>query len=121
MSIAPTGDFVFSPKVRQRSIVRKQISRYSSPTIGLNIKGIVNKTGEFVDPDVNSVQLQLYLETEPGQDDPPGDLIATITLLNGLMHPDVGQFTYVLQPNQTPDSSLMTAVWTYNVGGAQFK
>lgn len=118
--VSPSGEYVYSPKLRQRSIVRKQISRYSSQTVGLNIKGIINGAESFIDPDPGTVSLQLYLEDNPDTETPPGNILATATDVSGLVHVSTGVYTYTLQPNQTIDSSLITALWSYKVQGTQF-
>lgn len=117
---APTGAYVFSPKLRSRSVVRTQISRYSSQIIGLNIKGILNGQETFIDPDIHSITLDLYLEDNPDTETPPGNLIDTVTDTTGLIHNSTGVYTFVLQPDQTLDASLLTGIWKYTVQGAQF-
>lgn len=118
---SPTGEYVYPAKLRQRSIVRKQVSRYSSQTIGLNIKGIINNQESFIDPDIGSVSMTLYLEDNPDTETPPGNVLATATDTAGLIHVSTGVYNYILQPNQTIDASLITVYWTYRVSGTQFQ
>jgi hypothetical protein len=89
--------------------------------MGINIKGIINNNEVFLDPDIGSVTLTLYLEDNPDTEIPPGNFIASATDLAGLTHVSTGVFTYVLQPNQTVDASLITALWTYKVSGTSFQ
>lgn len=117
----PSGEFIYSPKLRNRSVVRKQLSRYSSQIIGLNIKGFINNTESFVDPDAGTVTLTLYLEDNPDTETPPGNFLASATDTAGLTHVSTGVYSYTLQPDQTIDATLITGVWTYKVSGAQFK
>jgi hypothetical protein len=119
MTTPPTGEFVYSPKLLHRSIVRKQIARDSLQIVGINIKSLTDGDEEFTDPDPGSMTLAIYQENVPITDTPPGTLIITASG-SQLDHPDVGLFTYTLQPSVTSTPALLTAVWSYTVQSVAF-
>lgn len=113
MPVSPTGDYIYSPSLRQSSVVRKQISRFGMDTIGIRITG----SSGSVDADLNTVQLNIYQESNFDDLDPTGPLIITADEGVDIDHPEVGLYTYTITPPVTNIVCLLKAVWTYTVGG----
>lgn len=113
MPVSPTGDYIYSPSLRQSSVVRNQISRFGIDKIGIRISG---STGA-VDADVGTVVLNVFQETNFDDLDPTGPLIITATEGVDIDHPETGLYTYTITPPVTNIVCLLKAVWTYKVGG----
>ncbi|HEY6019030.1 MAG TPA: hypothetical protein VIY48_03795 [Candidatus Paceibacterota bacterium] len=113
MPVSPTGDYIYSPSLRQSSVVRNQISRFGIDKIGIRISG---STGA-VDADIGTVVLNVYQETNFDDLDPTGPLIITGTEGVDIDHPELGVYTYTITPPVTNVVCLLKAVWTYKVGG----
>jgi hypothetical protein len=113
--VSPTGDFIYSPSLRQSSVVRNQISGFGIDSIGIRITGA---TGP-VDADPGTVTLNIYQETNFDDADPIGPLIITAVEGVDINHTDPGSglYTYTLTPPVTNVVCLLKAVWTYQVGG----
>lgn len=115
MPVAPTGEYIYSPALRQSSVVRNQISRYGFGTIGIRV---TNPSTGPVDADADTVVLNVYQETSFEDTDPVGPLIITATqLASEIAHPETGVYTYTLTPPVTNVVCLLRAVWTYQVDG----
>lgn len=113
MPVSPTGEYIYSPSLRQTSVVRKQISRFGIDRIGIRITG---STG-VVNADTSTVSLKVYQESNFDDADPIGPLIITATEGVDIDHPEVGVYTYTITPPVTNVVCLLKAVWTYRVGG----
>lgn len=113
MPVSPTGDYIYSPSLRQSSVVRKQISRYGIDRIGIRVTG----ASGAVDADTSTVHLDIYQETNFDDLDPTGPLIITADEGVDIDHPETGVYTYTVTPPVTNVVCLLKAVWTYQVGG----
>lgn len=113
MPVSPTGEFIYSPSLRQSSITRNQISRYGVGKIGIRVSG----SSGAVDADTNTVHLDIYQETDFDDLDPTGPLIITADEGVDIDHPETGVYTYTILPPVTNVVCLLKAVWTYQVGG----
>lgn len=113
MPVSPTGDYIFSPSLRQTSVVRKQISRFGIDKIGIRVSG----SGGAVNADASTVSLNIFQETNFDDLDPIGPLIITATEGVDIDHPETGLYTYTITPPVTNVVCLLKAVWTYKVGG----
>lgn len=113
MGVSPTGEFIYSPSLRQSSVVRNQISRFGVDKIGIRVTG----TSGAVDADVSTVHLDIYQETNFDDQDPIGPLIITADEGVDIDHPETGIYTYTITPPVTNVVCLLKAVWTYQVGG----
>lgn len=113
MTVSPTGDYIYSPSLRQSSVVRNGISRYGVDKIGIRVSG----SGGSVDADTGTVVLNVYQEQNFEDLDPVGPLIITATEGVDLEHPETGVYTYTLTPPVTNVVCILKAVWTYQVGG----
>lgn len=113
MPVSPTGDYIYSPSLRQTAVTRKQISRYGIDQIGIRIGGASGP----VNADVNTVHLDIYQETNFDDGDPTGPLIITANEGVDIDHPEIGLYTYTVTPPVTNVVCLLKAIWTYKVGG----
>jgi hypothetical protein len=113
MPVSPTGDFVYSPSLRQSSVIRNQISRFGVDKIGIRVAG----GSGSVDADASTVALNIYQESNFDDLDPTGPLIITAVEGGDIAHPETGVYTYVITPPVTNIVCLLKAVWTYKVGG----
>ncbi len=113
MPVSPTGDYIYSPSLRQSSVVRNQISRFGIDKIGIRISG----SGGSVDADTGTVHLEIWQESDFDDLDPIGPLIITADEGADIDHPETGLYTYTITPPVTNIVCLLKAVWTYQVGG----
>lgn len=113
MPVSPTGDYIYSPSLRQTSVVRKQISRFGIDKVGIRITG----SSGALDADTSTVHLEIYQESDFDDQDPIGPLIITADEGVDIDHPEVGLYTYTITPPVTNIVCLLKAVWTYQVGG----
>lgn len=113
MGVSPTGEYIYSPSLRQSSIVRNQISIGGIDKIGIRIAG----SGGAVDADTSTVHLEVFQETNFDDLNPTGTLIITADEGVDIDHPETGVYTYTLTPPVTNVVCLLKAVWTYQVGG----
>jgi hypothetical protein len=113
MPVSPTGDYIYSPSLRQTSVVRKQISRFGIDKIGIRVTG----SGGAVNADTSTVHLDIYQESNFDDLDPIGPLIISANEGVDVDHPETGVYTYTITPPVTNIVCLLKAVWTYTVGG----
>lgn len=113
MPVSPTGEYIYSPSLRQSSVTRKQISLYGVDKIGIR----VSSGSGSVDADTSTVHLDVYQETNFDDVDPIGPLIITADEGVDIDHPETGVYTYTITPPVTNVVCLLKAVWTYQVGG----
>lgn len=118
MAEQPSGIAVVSPKIRDAALVRKFVSQYGLGYIALNVR---NASGG-VDPDADTLALNLYYldpnAAEQPTDDPRGSLVLTTS---DVVRDDLGYFHYDIGPENTAERGVLTAEWTYQVGGKSFK
>lgn len=112
MPVSPTGDYIYSPSLRQSSVVRNQISRFGMDKIGIRISG----SDGAVDADAGTVVLNIYQEIDFDDADPTGPLIITATGVD-VDHTETGLYTYTITPPVTNVVCLLKAIWTYQVDG----
>jgi len=111
--VSPTGEYIYSPSLRQTSVVRHQISRFGIDKIGIRVSG----SAGAVDADTSTVSLEIYQESNFDDLDPTGPLIITATEGVDIDHPETGLYTYTITPPVSNVVCLLKAVWTYQVGG----
>jgi len=116
--ITVVGTGVFSPKLRQASVVRKQVSQGGYGDLGLEIR---SKTGR-VDPDELSLRLfrkndfDTYNET-----DALGVMILELPTGDAkIIKEDVGRYYVELGPDVTDVLGNLTALWRYKIGDLVF-
>lgn len=127
MSITePSGSFIYSPKIRDQSVVRKFISQNGRGYIALSIidgtpGNVLATESKAVDADAGTIALTVYFDDVTAQFPPavPGVPVATVDS-TGITRTDVGMYYYDLGPAVTAYRGTLTAVWTYAVNGVQF-
>ena len=114
---SPSGESVYSPKIRDQSLVRKFVSQGGRGYVAIDIYNGATS----VDPDPNTLALQVWFNdvtATPGAD-PRGTRILNIP--TGDIHrEDIGKFDYEIGPPNTAYRGLLTAQWSYQVNGTGF-
>lgn len=119
----PSGMSVYSPKIRDSSVVRKMVSQNGSGYLALMVFDGQNP----VDPVANSVALKVWYDStnpEVPYEDPRGELILSVddhTGTNTIQRESEGKFYYNIGPEHTANRGVLTAEWTYEVNGHEFK
>lgn len=113
----PSGESVYSPKIRDQSLVRKFVSQGGRGYVAIDI---YNGTAS-VDPDDGTLSLQIWFRdtTAHDGDDPRGTQILTIPT-EEIHREDTGRYDYEIGPPNTAYRGLLTAQWSYQVDGASF-
>lgn len=118
----PSGVGVFSPKIRDASVVRRFVSRNGYGYLSLGVL----KGQTPIDPDVDTVKLKVFYNAgveSDEDDDPRGDLIINVDDHSGtdiVKKEEVGKFYYDIGPDHTQNRGVLTAEWTYQVDGKDF-
>lgn len=113
----PSGESVYSPKIRDQSLVRKFISQGGRGYVAINIYDGTTS----VDPDDGTLTLQVWFKdvTTHSGDDPRGTQILTVAT-EDIHREDTGRFDYQIGPPNTAYRGLLTAQWSYQVNGQSF-
>lgn len=118
MAEQPSGAGVYSPKIRDQALVRKFVSQYGNGYVAIDVRG---REGS-VDADPDTMRLRLWYkdptEEIPSTDDPRGLEVLDTTEVN---HPETGKYDYNIGPEHTAQRGVLTAEWTYQVSGNEFK
>ena len=119
MAVNPSGISVFSPKIRDEALVRRLIGQGGRGYVSINIYD----GSKSVDADADSISLKVWfldvLAEFPSTDDPRGALIIDVDS-SQIQREDVGHYYYDIGPENTQNRGVMTALWTYSVGGTEF-
>jgi hypothetical protein len=114
---SPSGESVYSPKIRDQSIVRKFVSQGGRGYVAIDIyNGTVS-----VDPDPGTLTLQVWfndITATPGAD-PRGTRLLTVTS-EEIHREETGKYDYQIGPPNTLYRGLLTAQWNYQVNGIGF-
>ena len=115
----PSGISIYSPKLRDSAVVRKQISQNGNGYISVEIWDGQNA----VDPDTGTISLQVWFSDAtvdvPTTDDPRGILILEAD--SGEITKDsTGFYHYDIGPQYTAGLGVFTVRWTYEVNGTAF-
>ncbi len=114
---APSGQTVYSPKIRDQSLVRKFISQNGT---GYTAISITDGTG-YVDPDPGSLNLAVYFDDVTALSPPAPPGVQIVYVGEALItRTDVGHFYYLLGPPNTAARGTLTMIWTYTVNGSPF-
>ena len=121
MPSEPSGSAIFSPKVRDQSIVRKFVSLNSPGYVAISIQ----QGATAVDPDEGTLGLSVWFNdvlTQPtlNPSSPWGVEILT-AVSSAITRTDAGKYFYDIGPAYTGNRGLLTAQWTYQVGGVTFQ
>lgn len=117
-TVEPSGEAVYSPKIANQSLVRKFVAQNGQGYVAISIQ----QGTQNVDPDPNTIGLQVYFmdpTVAPTTSDPRGTLVITATS-SQITRTGVGTFYYDIGPQFTKYRGVLTAVWTYAVGGTTF-
>lgn len=118
----PSGIGVYSPKIRDSSVVRKFVSQGGTGYLALMVYDGQNP----VDPESGTVALKLwYNSTDPAtpSSDPRGTLVLSVddhTGSNIIQKESTGRFFYNIGPQFTQQRGVLVAEWTYEVNGNDF-
>jgi hypothetical protein len=116
-TIEPSGQGIWSPKIRDQSLVRKFISQNGT---GYTALAITNGA-EYVDPDAGSLNLKVYFDdtTQEFPPTPPGTQIVNVgsSLITKV---DTGMYSYEIGPPNTAFRGILTMLWTYTINGVAF-
>lgn len=116
----PTGVSVYSPKITNHALARKFVA--------LNGRGYVAITvyngSTAVDPDDGTLQLKVWFDDVTDQatsteSDPRGELVLTADAA-AISKVDTGMYHYAIGPQHTGSIGVLTAQWSYQVGGQAF-
>ena len=112
------GDEVYSQKLISQAKVRRFVSQHGHGYLAL---GIVDASREPVDPDPGTIALKVWRNTldDPLSPGGQGTLIIDVPAAS-IDRDDVGKFRYDIGPQWTGVRGLMSAEWTYQVGGVPF-
>lgn len=115
----PSGISIYSPKIRDEALVRKFVSLNGTGYIAISIQNGATP----VDPDADTLQVVVWFNdvlSGTASTNPYGTAVLTITQ-DDITRDDVGKFHYLMGPALTGNRGLITAVWTYQVGGVAFQ
>ena len=114
----PSGAAVYSPKIRDQALGRKFVSQFGSGYVAIDIRN----GAQSVDADEGTVRLQLWYRDPTDEDPTSTDVRGTQVLDTAeVNHPETGKYDYSIGPEHTAQRGLLTAEWTYQVNGTEFK
>jgi hypothetical protein len=115
------GDEVYSQKLISQAKVRKFVSQHGYGYLAL---GVIDARRNPVDPDNKLVRLKLWRNTltDPLNEGTRGTLVVDTNAPNTPkpVRDDVGMFHFDISPAYTGQRGLLSAEWTYTVGGTTF-
>jgi hypothetical protein len=115
------GPEVYSQKLVSQAKVRKFASQHGHGYLSI---GIIDADRDPVDPDNNLVRLKLWVNTlaDPLDEGTRGALVLDTGAPNtpDPVRDDVGMFHFDVGPAYTRQRGLISAEWTYTVGGTAF-
>lgn len=119
MTIFPSGINTYSPKIRDQALVRKFLSQGGTGYVSINVFDGANS----VDPDPDSISLKVWFNDVtaefPSSDDPRGVVIIDVDSAQ-ISREELGHFYFDIGPQYTQNRGVLTAQWTYSVGGTEF-
>lgn len=118
MAEQPSGVGVYSPKIRDQALVRKFVSQYGTGYVAIDIRGSAGS----VDPDPGTIRLKLWYkdpaDDDPASTDPRGTEVLDTDEVN---HAGTGKYDFSIGPEHTSQRGVLTAEWSYQVNGDEFK
>jgi hypothetical protein len=119
MATQPSGQGVYSPKIRDQALVRKFVSQGGNGYVALDI----TSTNGSVDPDPGTLSLKVWFNDVTAQvpitDDPRGALVLEV-VADDIHREDTGKYDYEIGPAITGQRGVLTAEWSYQVNGTSF-
>lgn len=120
MPTEPSGISIYSPKIRDQALVRRFVSQNGRGYVAISIQN----GAEAVDPDEGTLKLVVWYNdvlTSPAPTNAPyGTAVLEVTQ-DSITRDDKGKFHFDIGPELTGHRGLLTAVWTYQVGGKDFR
>lgn len=119
MATEPSGIGIFSPKIADAALVRKFVSQGGKGYVAISIQDGATS----MDPDPDTLQLAIWFNdplATPASTNPYGTQVEVVTA-DSITKESTGHYYYDLGPAYTANRGLLTAVWTYQVGGTQFQ
>lgn len=116
-TVEPSGQGVFSPKIRDQSLVRKFIAQNGT---GYTAIAITNGAAH-IDPDDDSLHLVVYFDdvTQEFPPTPPGTQIINVGS-GSITKVDTGHYFYEIGPPNTAYRGVLTMKWTYTINSVAF-
>lgn len=113
----PSGQEVYSPKIRDQALVRKFLSQGGRGYVAIDI----TDGATSVEPDADSLGLQVWFKDPTGHqgDDPRGTRILNVPT-SEIHREDIGKYDYEIGPPNTAYRGVLTAQWSYRVSGVSF-
>jgi hypothetical protein len=115
------GPEVYPQKLISQAKARKFVSQNGRGYLAI---GILDRDRKPVDPDNNLVRLKLWRNTltDPLNEDSRGTLVVDTFAPNNQapVRDDVGMFRFDISPAYTGQRGLLSAEWSYTVGGTAF-
>jgi hypothetical protein len=115
------GPEVYSQKLISQAKVRKFASQNGRGYLAI---GIIDRDRNPVDPDGGAIRLKLWRNTltDPTNEDSRGSLVLDTNAPNtpDPVRDDVGMFHFDIGPAYTGQRGLLSAEWSYTVGGTAF-
>lgn len=119
MPAEPSGVSIYTPKLRDEALVRKFVSLNGHGYVAISIQNGATP----VDPDPGTLALAVWFNdplVTASTVNPYGSQVATITSA-AITKAETGKYYYNLGPGLTANRGLLTAIWTYLVGGVAFQ
>lgn len=116
-TIEPSGQNVWSPKIRNEALVRKFIAQN-----GTGYSAIAITDGaSFVDPDADSLTFTVYFDDVTTQfpPSPPGTQVLSVTS-GEISKESTGHYYYNIGTANTKYRGLLTMVWTYTINSVPY-
>ncbi len=110
------GTGVFSPKLRQSAIVRRQISQGSTGYLGLEVRGPAG----LIEP--TTIKLRVFRKNDfdtYNQTDAVGELILEVPFAD-IEVDSPGRYYFQLDGTLTATIANLTAIWVYEVDGKTY-
>lgn len=107
----PDGQYTYTPKVlRQVSVVRQELSQWSSTRVGLEI---LTTDNALVDP--TTIQVTVYQRTAETISNDPYGLPGLVIDGADLTHEETGVYSFLLDQEITQELSLVSVHWEYTI------
>lgn len=111
------GPEVYSQKLVSQAKARKFVAQHGRGYMAI---GIVDRDNKPIDPDTDTIALKVWLDAlDNSGTDARGNLIIDVGHAD-IVRDDTGKFRYDVGPEHTVQRGLLSAEWTYQVGGVQF-
>jgi hypothetical protein len=116
-TVEPSGQGIYSPKIRDQSLVRKFIAQNGTGYTAIAI----TDGNTFVDPDADTLNLAVYFDDVTVEFPPvaPGVQIVNVGP-SSITKKDTGHWYFEIGPPNTAYRGVLTMVWTYSINSVPF-